>query len=146
MPEPTVHKKEYNSTADHHRGDEVQVLERRINVLLEEEPEDDRRNNRNDQLYIKADPCKVEEFFIIDDHHSQDRKELDADLEQIRKRGLADPDNRVGEFHVSGRTNGQKFRQSFHDGQDDGLDDRHIWLRLGVRGYAWVPGLSFRKI
>ena len=34
---------------------------------------------------------------------------------------------------MCGGANGQELRQPFHDGQDDGLDDSHIWLRLGGR-------------
>ena len=107
--------------------------------FLEQQPKNDRGNHRNDQLDIKTDPCKVKEFSIIDDHHGQDRKELDDDLEQIRKGGGLTPMiglvNFIWAVELMGRNSVSPST----------MDRMMAWM-IFIFGYAWVLGLPFRKI
>src|SRR6185312_2229188 len=126
MIEPAVDEEENDPAANHDIGYKIEVIEFGIDPFLQQKTENDRGDHRNDQLQIKAEPRKVEEFPVIDDHDSEYRKELDDDLKHIRKGRIVYANDRVGEFHVRSGTDGQEFGQTFHDRQDDCLNYRHM--------------------
>src|SRR5579859_7036966 len=115
MGEPAVYKEEQDPTTDHDSCHEIEVTQRTVNMLLQQDAEYKGGDEGNNKFDIEADAAEIEEFLIIYHYDGQDGGQLDDDLEHIRKRGGCHTDDRVRELHMGSRRYGQEFCQSLHD-------------------------------